>query len=118
MFWGPSVMDGHSHNVCLRNNEVKVVVVVRREWGFDAKSTTMDVNKERKLLGRVGSDFGEVDSSRYTRFLRDCDVFGLDSSYGICGGWNGFCAEEPLDTAVFVDTDEGRKVMGYFVCVC
>jgi hypothetical protein len=67
MFWGSSVVDRHRNNVCLSDKGIEVVVVLRREGGFNAKGTTVDVNKEGKLVGRVG-DFGKEEACRYTGF--------------------------------------------------
>lgn len=106
------VVDGQRDDVGFGHKGTHVAVVGRREGGLDGEGAAMDVNEEGKLVGGAGS-FGEEEASGYTGFGRDSDVLGLDASKGIGGGRNGFGAEEPLDGAVFKDTEEGREVMGY-----
>ena len=60
MFRGFSIVHGDCNNVRFGYKSVYVIVVLGSEWGIDTKATTVEVDKERKLLVLVGELCWEV----------------------------------------------------------
>lgn len=99
-------MDGEDDGVCLCGDGVEVAVVAGVEGGADAEGAAVDVDEEGEFVGRRGGVWGEVEASADAGLGVDGDVFGFDGSGGIGAGGSCFGAEEALDAAVFVETEE------------
>lgn len=118
MFWGEAVVDRDGCDVGSCGKGGDELVEFGAGGGAEAEAAAVDVDKEGEFFWGCGGDLEEcsweVETGREAGLGVDEDVFGSDGELRVVGRRGKLGLTGALDGAVFVDTEEGGEVVGYF----